>query len=97
MKIDGIVNPLKINSQPLTEVNKPKDGKFENILTSFLDQVKASGAESANATSEFLLGGNIEIHEVMISAEKAKTDMMLLTEIRNKALDTYTELTKMQI
>lgn len=97
MKIEGIVNPLKIISPQITEQTKPKAGKFDNIFTSFIDQVKESGAESAKITNEFILGGDVEIHEVMISAEKAKTDMMLLTEIRNQALDTYTELTKMQI
>ncbi len=97
MKIEGIVNPLKIGTPQLTELTNPKDGKFDNILSSFIDQVKESGAESAKVTNEFILGGNVEIHEVMISAEKAKTDMMLLTEIRNQALDTYNELTKMQI
>lgn len=96
MKIEGIINQIKINPQLQVEKKQP-DAKFENILGSFIDQVKESGAASNQITQDFILGGDIEIHEVMIAAEKAKTDMMLLTEIRNKALDTFNELSKMQI
>lgn len=97
MKIDGVVNSLKIKSQEITQQNTTQNEKFGNVLNSFIEQVKDSSEESANLTREFILGGNVEIHEVMIAAEKAKTDMMLLTEIRNKALETYNELSKMQI
>ncbi|MCZ7603286.1 MAG: flagellar hook-basal body complex protein FliE [Melioribacteraceae bacterium] len=96
MKIEGIINQIKINPQLQVEKKQP-DAKFENILGSFIDQVKESGAASNQITQDFILGGDVEIHEVMIAAEKAKTDMMLLTEIRNKALDTFNELSKMQI
>lgn len=97
MKINSAISQLKITQQPLEQNQKTKEGKFDNILNSLVDQVKESGAESTKLTQDFVLGGDVEIHEVMVAAEKAKTDMMLLTEIRNKALDTYNELTKIQI
>lgn len=97
MKINSVISQLKINPQPLEQDKKTQDGKFDNILNSFVEQVKESGAESAKLTQDFVLGGDVEIHEVMVAAEKAKTDLMLLTELRNKALDTYNELTKIQI
>lgn len=97
MKINSAISQLKITQQPLEQNKKAQEGKFDNILNSFVEQVKESGADSAKLTQDFVLGGDVEIHEVMVAAEKAKTDMMLLTEIRNKALDTYNELTKIQI
>jgi flagellar hook-basal body complex protein FliE len=97
MNINSINNQLKIIQNPLEQNKKPQDNKFENVLSSFVSQVKESGAESAKLTQDFILGEDVEIHEVMIAAEKAKTDLMLLTEIRNKVLDTYNELTKIQI
>lgn len=97
MNINSINNQLKIIQNPLEQNKKPQDNKFENVLSSFISQVKESGTESAKLTQDFILGEDVEIHEVMIAAEKAKTDLMLLTEIRNKVLDTYNELTKIQI
>lgn len=97
MKINAIINQLKVDSSQLIKTEKTKNDKFDNVLGSFIEQVEKSNAESVKASNDFILGGNTEIHEVMIAAEKAKTDLMLLTEIRNKALDTYNELTRMQI
>jgi len=97
MKIEGMINQLKIDTNQLLKTEKQKDSKFDNVLGSFIEEVKKSNAESVKATNDFIIGGNTEIHEVMIAAEKAKTDLMLLTEIRNKALDTYNELTRMQV
>lgn len=80
--------------------NKPEEKKsadFDNVLNGLIDQVKESSKVSRNITTEFIQGGDVEIHEVMIASEKAKTDLMLLTEIRNKALDTYKELLRIQI
>lgn len=97
MKVEGIINQIKINQAVPEKAKDTGANNFGNVLNSFIEQVKDSSSESANLTDEYILGGNIEIHEVMIAAEKAKTDIMLLTEIRNKALSTYNELTKMQI
>ena len=43
------------------------------------------------------MGEDVELHEVMIAGEKAKTSFQLLMEIRNKTVDMYKELTKMPV
>jgi flagellar hook-basal body complex protein FliE len=46
-------------------------------------------------TKDFIMGKDVELHEVMIAGEKAKTTLELLMEIRNKAVDMYKELIRM--
>lgn len=97
MKIANTLNPIKsiqLENQT-TKTDKSKDSKFGNVLKEFVDQVDSSSKESQKLTKDFISGEDVQIHEVMIAAEKAKTDLMLLTEIRNKALDTYKELSRM--
>lgn len=97
MKIQGGINPLK-NIQPeqtTGKTEKSQSSKFDNVLQNFVDKVDESSKTSKQLTQDFIMGGDVEIHEVMIAAEKAKTDLMLLTEIRNKALETYKELSRM--
>lgn len=72
---------------------KPASNLFENLI----NNVKESQNESVELTKKFVSGENVEIHEVMIACEKAKTDLQLLMEIRNKALDMYKELTRISI
>ncbi len=94
MKIDSI-------SMQIPELTNPvKTGgindKFANILTDFIGSVNQDQLNSDQVTKEFVQGGNVQIQDVMIAGEKAKTSLELLMEIRNKAIDTYNELTNMQ-
>lgn len=42
-------------------------------------------------------GGDIPVHELMISMERARMDLMLVTEVRNRVIEAYQELTRMQL
>lgn len=79
------------------ELTKPAAEGFGNILTEFIGNVNQSQFDAANIAKNFINGDNVEIHEVMIAGEKAKTSLELLMEIRNKTVDMYKELTRMSI
>lgn len=83
----------------ITNVETPKTVKngFENILTDFIGDVNQSQLDAQKLTNNFIMGGDVEIHDVMIAGEKAKTSLELLMEIRNKAVDMYKELTRIPI
>ena len=59
--------------------------------------VNKAQMDSKDSAQSFINGEGIEIHEVMIAGEKAKTSLELLMEIRNKTVDMYRELTRMSI
>jgi flagellar hook-basal body complex protein FliE len=71
--------------------------EFGNVFKGLIDNVAKSQAESSELTQKLIQGGDVELHEVMIAGEKAKTNLQLLMEIRNKSLDMYKELTRIQI
>ena len=77
-----------------------KIGEINSILPSvnLLDKTeKPANTDFKNVLTDFIVGKNVELQDVMISAEKAKTSLELLMEIRNKAIDMYKELTNMPI
>ena len=78
-------------------IEKPGDEKFGNVLSDFIGQVNNQQFAADNMTKQFVEGGNVEIQDVMIAGEQAKTSLQLLMEIRNKAIDMYKELTRMQV
>jgi flagellar hook-basal body complex protein FliE len=96
MTIDSISNITPEIANTL-QIDKKKDGKFDNILTDFIGQVNQSRLDANDLTNNYIQGGNIEIQDVMIAEEKAATSLQLLTEIRNKALDMYKTLTNIQV
>ncbi|MFH1194278.1 MAG: flagellar hook-basal body complex protein FliE [bacterium] len=95
MKIGALNNGL-IKFPTLKEVETKQNSDFGNVLTDFVKAVNSDQVKSADATRDFLEGKDIELHEVMVAGEKAKTSLELLMEIRNKSVDMYKELTRMQ-
>ena len=97
IEINSIQNNLPGLKMPKS-VEKPGDEKFGNVLTDFIGQVNQQQFDADKITKSFIEGGNnVEIQDVMIAGEQAKTSLQLLMEIRNKAIDMYKTLTNMQI
>lgn len=96
MKIDAIRSMLP---DPFREVNETKKSgdNFENLFTGLINSVTDAQNESNKVTQDFINGKGVELHEVMIAGEKAKTSLELLMEIRNKTVDMYKELTRMSV
>lgn len=70
---------------------------FNSAFTEFLGDVNQSQKESEKMVQDFVSGNGVELHEVMIAGEKAKTNLELLMEIRNKAIDMFKELTRIPV
>jgi flagellar hook-basal body complex protein FliE len=65
---------------------------FENSLQTVNDQKKAK----TSAVESFASGETQNVHELMISLQKAGLAMSLTSAVRNKVLEAYRELSKMQ-
>ncbi len=96
MQITSIQNtiPELINTN---KTNPTDDSGFGNILTGLIGQVNKDQENEDQLTKQFVTGGNVEIQDVMIAGEKAKTSLDLLIEIRNQTLDMYKQLTQIPV
>ena len=45
----------------------------------------------------FINGEDIDIHQVMLASEEAKMSIELAVQIRNKIVEAYQEISKMQL
>ncbi|MBS1537966.1 MAG: flagellar hook-basal body complex protein FliE [Bacteroidetes bacterium] len=70
---------------------------FVNTLKEFIGDTNSLQKDSSEMTDRLLKGEAVDLHDVMISAEKAKTSFQLLLELRNKALDMYREVSRIQV
>jgi len=43
------------------------------------------------------MGENVDLHEMMIAMEKADISLRLMVQLRNKAIDAYHEIMRMQV
>lgn len=93
----GSIGKMVPELMTFQKTEKPETGKFNNVLSEFISDVNKSQIHSSDLTKDFADGKEVEIHEVMIAGEKAKTELQLLMEIRNKTVDMYKELSRMQV
>lgn len=74
-----------------------KAEKFTDTLKGLISDVNSLKRDSAELTEKMIKGEPVDIHDVMIAAEKAKTGFQLLMEMRNKFTDMYKEISRMQV
>lgn len=77
--------------------NTEKSTSFENVFKEALDKVNDKQITSDSITQEFIEGGDVEIHEVMLATEEAKMSLQLAVQIRNKVVEAAKELMQMQL
>lgn len=94
-KPGDLTGPLS-NTDSNVSINTDK-GSFADTLKEFIGDIDSLQKESGQLTERFLKGEPVDIHEVMIAAEKSKTSFQLLVEMRNKFLDFYREVSRMQV
>jgi flagellar hook-basal body complex protein FliE len=49
------------------------------------------------ATEAFISGEDLNIHEVMLITEEAKMSLQLAVQVRNKLVEAYQEINRMQL
>ena len=70
---------------------------FGDALSNAIDKVDGAQKDADAQVSAFVAGEQENLHEVMISMNQADLYLQLMTEVRNRMLDTYQELMRMQV
>lgn len=95
--ISGILNQITPNrlgaDAPATAT---ADSGFGSILKNAIDQVEQVNAEAQQQTTEVLRGDRSDLHNVMIAIEKADVSFQLMMQVRNKIVNAYEEISRMQ-
>jgi flagellar hook-basal body complex protein FliE len=72
-------------------------GTFKDVLGNFVGEVAQKQAVADDAVNGLLSGKNVSLHQAMISMEEASVSFQMMVEVRNKLLDSYQELMRMQM
>lgn len=70
---------------------------FEERLFDELNNVNTNIANAENNIEDLALGKNANLHEVMLSIQKAKLSLEMLMKVRDKTLESVHEILRMQI
>lgn len=91
------ISSINGNSNQGKIENLSKEDNFEKYLKKAIQEMNELQIQSDKATSMFAEGKKIDLHEVMIAGQKASISMQAALEIRNKAVEAYQEIMRMQV
>jgi flagellar hook-basal body complex protein FliE len=72
-------------------------GSFQNLLSNFVGEVNTQQSAATDALTGLMSGKNVSLHQAMISMQEASVSFQMMVEVRNKLLDSYQELMRMQV
>ena len=70
---------------------------FVDTLSDAVNKVNTMQQEADHKIQQLASGENTNISEVMIATEKADIALKLMMSVRNKVIDAYQEIMKMQV
>lgn len=89
-KFQSISNSKKVDE-------KSDNASFGEVLKNLVDDTNNKAIESNSATTKFIKGEDIDIDELMIKNQEASLSLQFLTQTRDKLLEGYNELSKLQL
>lgn len=76
---------------------KETNDSFGETLNKAITDVNNLQSEAGKAVEKMVVGEKVDLHDVMIAVEKARTSFDLLMEIRNRTIAAYQEIMRMQV
>jgi flagellar hook-basal body complex protein FliE len=87
----------EMQAQGLQAPTLPEGKTFSDVLRKSVETVNQDQVEANKAIGELVAGRTKNIHETMLTIERADTSLKLMMQVRNKILDAYREIMRMQV
>ena len=91
------ITPIQTPQPPTAAVSAAQPGEFQNVLSSAINSIESLQTNAAASVQQFLTGQNEELHTAILATQKAELAFELGLQVRNKVVDAYQEIMKMQM
>lgn len=91
---NSILNNLNISN---TTEEKTNGTSFSNVLSDAISKVNDSEVNANNKVESLIKGEDVEMHEVMLAMQESVLSLQALIEVRNKTVEAYQEISKLQL
>lgn len=82
---------------PVSGAAPPAGKGFGEAISNLLQDVSQAEFNADALATDVALGGETSVHELMVATTKASLSVDLLVQVRNRALEAYQEIMRMQI
>ena len=93
---------LPISAGVIPEATRPAGlskggGSFQDVLASAVQNVEAAGQNASASVERFLSGEGEELHTTILATQRAELSFDLFMQARNKVVNAYQEVMRMQM
>lgn len=93
----GIQMPEELAQTSATQSTQPAGNSFGSMLSQFVSDVNSQQAASAQTVNALQSGQNVPLNHAVVAMEEANVSFQLMVEVRNRLLDSYQEIMRMQV
>jgi len=97
IKIQDQMQSLTRPNFSVNPVQQSQSSSFGKALQQSLEQVNRLQLEADANINDLATGKQIDIHQTMISVEKASVSFELMMQIRNKVISAYDKIMRTQV
>lgn len=100
MQIDNYGKFQKVFNDNFNVGSKPQDEdkqSFGDLLTQTIDMTNQTEAVDQMSSEALLTGDVDDLGQVMVDMQKAELALQMTVQIRNKVVDAYNEIMRMQL
>jgi flagellar hook-basal body complex protein FliE len=90
------VFPTASTTPTIPNTTGTQEGGFGATLQNAISQVDQLNQDSQAQMTDLLQGNRQDLHNVMIAVEKADVAFQLMMQVRNKIVNAYEEVSKLQ-
>ncbi len=98
--ITGSIGIPETILQPTADKVQPQQAdkiEFKNLMSMAMNALNNTQVDADVAMQQLAAGQNIELHNVMLAAEKASLTLQLALQVKNRITEAYQQLMNMQI
>lgn len=95
--ITSVTNALQPHNVKAASSPSEAQKNFASFLKDSIDKVNETQVKSDMMAQKLARGENMELHEVMIASQMASITLTATMEIRNKVIEAYQEVMRMQV
>ena len=94
--LPGVISPQSVSGESAGTHKGSQRGIGQGFEKLF-DDTKTNLQQADQTVLDANTGGDVDLHEMMIAMEKADISLRLLVQVRNKTVDAYKEIMRMQV
>jgi len=94
--LEGCKNLDQISGKKTDDAEQGEQTSFKDVIANFISDVDKMQKTSDQAVKDYASGEITDIHEVMVAVEEANLSFQLMMEVRNRLIESYREIMRMQ-